>query len=131
MKTELSLLKDNQQLVLKLQQTEGEVRVSLNRPGLTWRAQHTRNSPTHAACVLIMKRIYCFQALHQQNEQLEEAQLKANNRVSTHIQATQLLQTELQDSRAQVEEKENTIQKLKNKLRESEVRPEDLIPPQD
>lgn len=75
-----------------------------------------------------MKRIYCFQALHQQNEQLEEAQLKANNRVSTHIQATQLLQTELQDSRAQVEEKENTIQKLKNKLRESEVRPEDLTP---
>lgn len=35
-KTELSLLKDNQQLVLKLQQTEGEVRVSRNCPGLTW-----------------------------------------------------------------------------------------------
>lgn len=78
-----------------------------------------------------MKRICCFQALRQQNEQLEEAQHKANHRVSTHKQATQLLQTELQDSRAQVEEKDSTIQKLKNKLRESEVGPDDLSPSQD
>lgn len=48
--------------------------------------------------------------------------MKANNRVSNHKQATQLLQTELQDSRAQVEEKDNTIQTLRSKLRESEVR---------
>lgn len=60
-------------------------------------------------------------ALCAQNEQLEAAQVKANSRVSNHKQATQLLQTELQDSRAQVEEKENTIQTLKSKLRESEV----------
>lgn len=33
-KTELSLLKDNQQLVLKLQQTEGEVKVRLPYPVL-------------------------------------------------------------------------------------------------
>ncbi|XP_028262364.1 centromere-associated protein E isoform X2 [Parambassis ranga] len=85
LKTELSLLKDNQKLVLQLQQAEERV-----------------------------------QALNVKNEQLEEAQLKANNRVSNHKQATQLLQTELEDSRALVEEKENTIQTLKSKLRESE-----------
>lgn len=62
-----------------------------------------------------------FQALCVQNEQLEEAQIKAINRVSNHKQATQLLQTELQDSRAEVEERENTIRSLKSKLRESEV----------
>lgn len=50
--------------------------------------------------------------------------MNANLRVSNHKQATQLLQTELQDSRAQVEEKENTIQTLRSKLRESEVCPE-------
>lgn len=62
-----------------------------------------------------------LQALQAQNKQLEEAHVKANSRVSNHKQATQLLQTELQDSRAQVEERENTIQTLKSKLRESEV----------
>lgn len=41
--------------------------------------------------------------------------------VSNQKMATQLLQTELQDSRAQVEEKENMIDKLKKELRESEV----------
>ncbi|KAM9339637.1 LOW QUALITY PROTEIN: centromere-associated protein E [Symphorus nematophorus] len=55
-----------------------------------------------------------------QNEELKDAQIKANNRVSNHKQATQLLQTELQDSRAQVTEKENMIQTLRSKLRESE-----------
>ncbi|KAM7394940.1 hypothetical protein PAMA_006602 [Pampus argenteus] len=80
LKTELSLLKDNQELALKLEQAQEQVKI----------------------------------------EQLEEAQIKANNRVSNHKQATQLLQTELQDSRAQVEEKDNTIQSLRSKLRESE-----------
>lgn len=61
------------------------------------------------------------QTLCVQNKQLEDAHMNANLRVSNHKQATQLLQTELQDSRAQVEEKENTIQTLKSKLRESEV----------
>ncbi|XP_022620519.1 centromere-associated protein E [Seriola dumerili] len=85
LKTELSLLKDNQQLVLQLQQTQEQVK-----------------------------------ALSLQNEQLEVAHINANNRVSNHKQATQLLQTELQDSRAQVEERENAIQTLRSKLRESE-----------
>lgn len=62
-----------------------------------------------------------FQALRAHNQELEEAQIKASSRLSNHKQATQLLQTELQDSRAQVEEKEKTIQTLKSKLRESEV----------
>ncbi|XP_070705808.1 centromere-associated protein E [Pempheris klunzingeri] len=87
LKTELSLLKDNQQLVLQLQQTEEKVK-----------------------------------ALYTQIEQLEDAQMKANNRVSNHKQATQLLQTELQDSRAQVEEMDDTIKTLKSKLRESEIK---------
>ncbi|XP_028996968.1 centromere-associated protein E isoform X2 [Betta splendens] len=85
LKKEVSLLKDNQQLVLQLQQTEEKVKV-----------------------------------LYAQNKSLEKAQVEASTRVSNHKQATQLLQTELQDSRAQVEEKENMIQTLKSKLRESE-----------
>ncbi|XP_056260484.1 centromere-associated protein E isoform X2 [Seriola aureovittata] len=85
LKTELLLLKDNQQLVLQLQKTQEQVK-----------------------------------ALSLQNEQLEVAHIKADNRVSNHKQATQLLQTELQDTRAQVEERENAIQTLRSKLRESE-----------
>ncbi|XP_030578142.1 centromere-associated protein E isoform X3 [Archocentrus centrarchus] len=61
-----------------------------------------------------------IKALHIQNEYLEEAQFKANTSVSNHKEATQLLQTELQDSLALVEERENTIQALKSKIRESE-----------
>lgn len=63
-----------------------------------------------------------------QMEQLQEAQASAHSRLSCHKEATQLLQTELQDSRALVqekesaiEEKESAIQTLRNKLRESEV----------
>ncbi|XP_060908635.1 centromere-associated protein E isoform X3 [Labrus mixtus] len=85
LKTELSLMKDNKQLCLQLQETEERIK-----------------------------------ALCAHKQQLEEAQIKANNRVSNHKEATQLLQTELQDSRAQVEEKENMIQTLRSKLRESE-----------
>ncbi|XP_031179752.1 centromere-associated protein E isoform X6 [Sander lucioperca] len=85
LKTELSLLKDNQQLLLQLQQTEEKVK-----------------------------------ALRVQTEKLEDAQIKASNRVSNHKQATQLLQTELQDCRAEVEEKDQAIQTLRSKLRESE-----------
>ncbi|TMS12229.1 DNA repair protein RAD51-like protein B [Larimichthys crocea] len=84
-KTELSLLKDNQQLQLQLQTTAEKVK-----------------------------------ALCAKNEQLEDSQIKANNTVSNHKQATQLLQTKLQDTRAQVEEKESMIQTLRSKLRESE-----------
>lgn len=68
-----------------------------------------------------MKNVFHFQALHIQNEQLEEARIKADAKVSNHKEATQLLQTELQDNRALVEEKENAIQALKSKIRESEV----------
>lgn len=84
-KTELSLLRDNQQLANALQQTEAQVK-----------------------------------ALRDKVVQLEEIGSKADCRISNHKQATQLLQTELQDSRAQVEEKEKAIQNLKTKLRESE-----------
>lgn len=69
-----------------------------------------------------MRDFSVFQALRVQNEQLEEAETTANSRVSNHKQATQLLQTELQDSRAQLEERNHTIQTLRSKLRESEVR---------
>ncbi|KAK9531835.1 hypothetical protein VZT92_011237 [Zoarces viviparus] len=83
LRTELALLKDNQQRVL--QQAEDKIK---------------------ALCAHI--------------EQLEEAQVKASSRLSNHKEATQLLQTELQDSRAQVDEKDGTIQTLKSKLRQSE-----------
>ncbi|XP_069561967.1 centromere-associated protein E isoform X5 [Brachyistius frenatus] len=87
LQTELSLLKDNQQLALQLQHS-----------------QHTAR------------------ALHIQKEQLEEAQVKASSRISSHKQATQLLQTELQDSRALLEDQENAIQTLRSRLRELERR---------
>lgn len=64
--------------------------------------------------------MFVFQALRVQTEKLEDAQIKASNRVSNHKQATQLLQTELQDCRAEVEEKDQAIQTLRSKLRESE-----------
>uniref|UniRef100_A0A3P9JEG6 Uncharacterized protein n=1 Tax=Oryzias latipes TaxID=8090 RepID=A0A3P9JEG6_ORYLA len=54
-------------------------------------------------------------------EQLQEAQASAHSRLSSHKEATQLLQTELQDSRALVQEKEGAIQTLRSKLRDSEV----------
>ncbi|XP_036068163.1 centromere-associated protein E isoform X4 [Oryzias melastigma] len=94
LKTELSLLKDNQELLLQLQEAQENVKT-----------------------------------LHMQMEQLQEAQASAHSRLSCHKEATQLLQTELQDSRALVqekesaiEEKESAIQTLRNKLRESEKR---------
>ncbi|XP_074471798.1 uncharacterized protein LOC141756161 isoform X1 [Sebastes fasciatus] len=59
-------------------------------------------------------------ALRVHNEQLEDAQIKASKRVSNHKEATQLLQTELQNSRAQVEEKDDAIATLRSKLRESQ-----------
>ncbi|XP_041831862.1 centromere-associated protein E isoform X3 [Melanotaenia boesemani] len=62
-----------------------------------------------------------IKALHVQIKELEEAQTNANNRVSIHKQATQLLQTELQDSRALIEQKEATIQTLKSSLQDSEI----------
>ncbi|XP_045082820.1 centromere-associated protein E isoform X6 [Coregonus clupeaformis] len=54
-------------------------------------------------------------------EQLEEDQIKAADSVSNHKQATQLLQTELQDACAKVKDREGSIQILKEKLRETEV----------
>ncbi|RVE71550.1 hypothetical protein OJAV_G00052810 [Oryzias javanicus] len=94
LKTELSLLKDNQELLLQLQEAQENIKM-----------------------------------LRVQMEQLQEAQASAHSRLSSHKEATQLLQTELQDSRALVQEKESTIeekesaiQTLRSKLRESEKR---------
>lgn len=112
-KTELSLLRDNQQLGIKLQRTEEDVKVRCLWFLPVWDQVIYRE--------IIYGLFLLFKALREQVEQLEEAQLKANNRVSNHKEATQLLQTELQDSRAQVEEKEEAIQTLTCKLRESQV----------
>ncbi|XP_011490340.1 centromere-associated protein E isoform X3 [Oryzias latipes] len=87
LKTEVSLLKDNQELYLQLQEAQENIK-----------------------------------ALRVQMEQLQEAQACAHSRLSSHKEATQLLQTELQDSRALVQEKEGAIQTLRSKLRESEKR---------
>nr|XP_046206559.1 centromere-associated protein E isoform X5 [Oncorhynchus gorbuscha] len=85
-KTEADLLRDNQQLTLKHQQLDGEIK-----------------------------------EMQMRVDQLEEDQIKAANSVSNHKQATQLLQTELQDACAQVKDREGSIQVLKEKLRETEV----------
>lgn len=113
--TEPSLSRDSQQLVDTLQQTEAEVKVrhfewgSLG-PDLNMKIRRG-----------FISVLFPSQALHIQVAQLEEAQTKADSRLSNHKQAMQLLQTELQESRAQVDEKEKTVQILRNKLRESEV----------
>ncbi|KAM9704231.1 centromere-associated protein E isoform 7-T7 [Menidia menidia] len=60
------------------------------------------------------------QSLRARIKWLEEVEKSASDRLSSHKRATQLLQTELQDSRTHVEEKENTIQSLKRKLQQSE-----------
>ncbi|XP_034060460.1 centromere-associated protein E isoform X2 [Gymnodraco acuticeps] len=71
-------------------------------------------------CLLVLQLKQTEDKVKALNEQLQEAQVKAGHRVSSHKQATQLLQTELQDSLAQVEEREHAIQTLRSKLRESE-----------
>ncbi|XP_064210036.1 centromere-associated protein E isoform X10 [Anguilla rostrata] len=53
--------------------------------------------------------------------ELEEAQARAEDRVSKHKEATQLLQTELQDVCAQLKEKEGAVRGLEGMLRESEA----------
>ncbi|XP_029984980.1 LOW QUALITY PROTEIN: centromere-associated protein E [Sphaeramia orbicularis] len=85
LQTQVDLLKDNQQLLLQLQQAEDQVK-----------------------------------SVRVENEELKEARVRASERMSNHKQATQLLQTELQDSRARVQDQENTIQTLKNKLQEAQ-----------
>lgn len=82
----------------------------------------SRPPSSREPCLDDHTRVSARQALRVQIRQLEEAQLKASSRVSNHKEATQLLQTELQDSRAQVEEQHGTIRTLKAKLRQSEVR---------
>ncbi|KAG7480661.1 hypothetical protein MATL_G00058660 [Megalops atlanticus] len=84
--TETDLLQNSKQLLLKLQQSEKDLKMMQVRVN-----------------------------------ELEEAQAKADERVSTHKQATQLLQTKLQDVRAELEEKENAIQNLKKQLQDSQA----------
>ncbi|XP_017280085.1 centromere-associated protein E isoform X2 [Kryptolebias marmoratus] len=85
LKTEVSLLEDNQKLLLQLRRAEENIKT-----------------------------------LRARVEELEEVQTKANDSVSQHKRATQLLQTELQDTRALLLEKDDSIHTLKKKLRESE-----------
>ncbi|XP_061117796.1 centromere-associated protein E-like isoform X2 [Conger conger] len=54
-------------------------------------------------------------------QELEEAQVRAEDRVSKHKEATQLLQTELQDVCAQLKERDDSVQSLREKLRETEA----------
>ncbi|XP_011609555.2 centromere-associated protein E isoform X4 [Takifugu rubripes] len=58
--------------------------------------------------------------MNAEKQQLEKDQLQVHGRLSSHKEATQLLQTELQDSRAQVQDQDNTIQTLRNQLKEAQ-----------
>ncbi|TWW75195.1 E Centromere protein [Takifugu flavidus] len=58
--------------------------------------------------------------MNAEKQQLEKDQLQVHGRLSSHKEATQLLQTELQDSRAQVQDQDNTIQTLRNQLEEAQ-----------
>lgn len=59
--------------------------------------------------------------MNAEKQQLEKDQLQVHGRLSSHKEATQLLQTELQDSRAQVQDQDDTIQTLRNQLKEAQV----------
>nr|XP_033932065.1 centromere-associated protein E-like isoform X3 [Pseudochaenichthys georgianus] len=91
---------------LKLLEAQAEAQLTEERSKIT--------------CLLVFQLKQTEDEVKALNEQLQEAQVKAGHRVSSHKQATQLLQTELQDSLAQVEEREHAIQTLRGKLRESE-----------
>ena len=53
--------------------------------------------------------------------QLEDAQRKLDDSVSTHQRASQRLQAQLQDACAQVQEKEAANHTLRDRLRRAEV----------
>lgn len=99
-----------QQLLLKLQQAEDQVRV---RP-VTWFFSCSPE-PSRLKCFII------FKLLNVEKQQLEKDQLQVHGRLSSHKEATQLLQTELQDSRAQVQDQDKTIQTLQNQLKQAQV----------
>uniref|UniRef100_A0A3B3QEW9 Uncharacterized protein n=1 Tax=Paramormyrops kingsleyae TaxID=1676925 RepID=A0A3B3QEW9_9TELE len=66
----------------------------------------------------------CFNepvSLHREITGLEEALAKAEHSVSIHKEATQLLQTELQDVYAQLSERDDAIQTLRHRLKEYQV----------
>lgn len=65
--------------------------------------------------------MYCLQSLSVEKEELQKAQVKADHRVSTHKEATQLLQTELQDTCAVLQERERTMEELGAKLKQLET----------
>lgn len=67
-----------------------------------------------------------FQLLSAEKQQLEKDRLQAHSRLSSHKEATHLLQTELQDSRAQVQDQESTIHTLQKQLKEAQVCLKDL-----
>uniref|UniRef100_A0A672I0E4 Uncharacterized protein n=1 Tax=Salarias fasciatus TaxID=181472 RepID=A0A672I0E4_SALFA len=62
-----------------------------------------------------------LQALRLQLDRLQDARDEASSRVSNQQRATQLLQTELQDSRALLQDRDSTIQTLQSRLRQSQT----------
>ncbi|KAI4801817.1 hypothetical protein KUCAC02_019688 [Chaenocephalus aceratus] len=106
--TRLGIVDEQDSLLegLKLLEAQAEAQLTEERSKIT--------------CLLVFQLKQTEDQVKALNEQLQEAQVKAGHRVSSHKQATQLLQTELQDSLAQVEEREHAIQTLRGKLRESE-----------
>ncbi|KAI1900869.1 hypothetical protein AGOR_G00054290 [Albula goreensis] len=57
-----------------------------------------------------------FKTMQVRTKELEEALVRAEDKVSSHKEATQLLQTELQDTCAQLKERDDSIQSLQDKL---------------
>lgn len=123
-KSEADLLQRIQELTLKLQQSETLVKVmgsgstrNFSPPNRLPLLSAATDLPSHtltATCCL-------GQMVQARAQELEVAQVRAEDRVSKHKEATQLLQTELQDVCAQLKERENSIQSLKEQLQESEV----------
>ncbi|XP_055005348.1 centromere-associated protein E isoform X2 [Boleophthalmus pectinirostris] len=86
LKTQASLIKDNQKLQVQLHTAQDHIRI-----------------------------------LSLEKEELQKAQVKAEHQVATHKEATQLLQTELQDTCAKLQERECTIEELYTRLQQAEA----------
>uniref|UniRef100_A0AAV2K835 Uncharacterized protein n=1 Tax=Knipowitschia caucasica TaxID=637954 RepID=A0AAV2K835_KNICA len=85
LKSEASLLNDNQRLLHQLHTTQDLLKI-----------------------------------LSAEKEELQKAQVKAEHLVASHKEATQLLQTELQDTCAKLQEKEEEVEELQTSLQQSQ-----------
>nr|XP_061836796.1 centromere-associated protein E-like isoform X2 [Nerophis lumbriciformis] len=110
------IMDDDKDLSWELRQLDFQVECYLGQQ----RHKHSSWSRDYRLILELEESMEEVKELRMKTEQLEEAQLKANNRESSHEMAFQQLQTQMQSIQAQVEEKENAIQMLNDQLQKAE-----------